>query len=385
MTESADFFKDGKPMNSKNSKNVDDVHNPFKHMLATEYTDEQKKAFAANSSIPFPYRTPPTWPCEQEYMNTSYKDSIPKPPEPTHTHSQMHTPSTSSGQIPHAHQLPPHMQGQQAPTPSGRPPFIPPPHHGHPQGYAPGMPHFGPNGSVQNSPRFQHQQMAFNGQMPGVPMQQFAGGQMQGYGMSPSMGYRQMNMPPSGPMMMMPGHPQGQSKLTLVHHMSSSHANIYAVQVPQNYPRGPQGYNPQMMPGMPGMPNGPSGNNFMGGPMPGQQQSYSPMPPHATPQMHQTHPYASSPRPGHMMQHTQSHQGYQPNPMHMGMGGPGMAPGPPFAQNPGAPHPYHMQQRQMSQGAYPQMTPRQGQVMPVGMQQPSPGQMGVGSHGDEGK
>jgi hypothetical protein len=251
------------------------------------------------------------------------------------------------------------------------------PQHQHPQSYGPGMQHFGPTGSVQNSPRFQAPQMAFNGQMQGMPMQQFGGGQMQGYGMSPNMAYRQMSVPPNPQMMMMPGHPQGQSTSYDTRIDKFPYADITIVPMQQSFGRpNHQGYNPQMMPGgMPGMPNGPSGGNFMGGPMPNQQQSYSPMPPHATPHMQQG-PYGGSPRPGHMMQHTQSHQGYQPPPMHMGMQPP------PFPQN-GAPHPYHMQQRQMSTGGYiPQMTPRQAQAMPApaGMQ-PSPGQ----GHGDEGK
>lgn len=204
--EKADFFKDKKPADQTKRKNLDDAFNPLKK----EYTEEQKKAYAANGGIPNPYRTPPTWPSSEANQNTSYKDSVPKAPEASHAHHHMHTPNPSQGHMPHAHQLPPHMQGPQPPTPSNRPPFMPP-HHGHSQGYGQGMPQFAPNGSVQNSPRFQAPQMAYGGQMPPMQMPQYGG--QAGYQMSPSMQYRQMNMPPNGPMMMMPHQGQGQSEL----------------------------------------------------------------------------------------------------------------------------------------------------------------------------
>ena len=166
--------------------------------------------------------------------------------------------------------------------------------------------------------------------------------------------------------------------------------------MPQGYPRGsPQQYNPQQMMAAGGVPmtNQPS-NSYMGGPMPQQQQqSYSPMPPHAQPHFPQMQQggYTGSPRPNHMMQHTVSHQGFQPH-MHMGQqqphfagqGGYGGAQG-------GMPSPYHMQQRQMSSGGmsmggYPQMTPRQSQAQVAGVMQGSPGMPGGGGmHGDEGK
>ncbi|KAK5171388.1 poly(A)-binding protein binding protein [Saxophila tyrrhenica] len=398
VTETADFFQGKKPAGRKSKKGPSEATNPLKRMLKAEHPEELKKAFTTNGGIPQPYRTPPTWPFEEAHMNMSYQDSIPKPP--SQTHSQMHTPSQSTSQMPHAHQMQPHMHGQ-PPTPSQRPPFLPPPHHSHPQGYGPGMPHFGPNGSVQNSPRFQHQQMAFNGQMQGMPMPQFAGQQMQGYQMSPSMQYRQMNMPPNGPMMM---HPQNQSKSRHPHDRDAV-TNDTSVPGHQGFQRGgpPQGYNQQMMPGT--MPNQPHGGNFMpGAPMPGQhpghnpqQQNFSPMPPHAQPQMHPGG-YAGSPRPsGHMMQHASSHQGFQPQHnmggmmgggmnMNMGQMGPGgQQPGPPHFPGPGVPHPYHLQHRQMSQGAYPQMTPRGGHAAPA--MGPSPGHGGgaMGGQGDEGK
>lgn len=207
-TEKADFFKDKKAADPKRRNNLEEGFNP----LRKEYSEEQKKANAANGGIPNPYRTPPTWPTAEANTNISWREAIPKPTEPGHVHHHMHTPNSSQGHMPHAHQLPPHMQGPQPPTPSNRPPFMPP-HHGHPQGYGQGMPQFPPNGSVQNSPRFQAPQMAYGAQMPPMQMPQYGG--QAGYQMSPNMQYRQMSMPPNGPMMMMPHQGPGQSKSSL--------------------------------------------------------------------------------------------------------------------------------------------------------------------------
>jgi len=129
------------------------------------------------------------------------------------------------------------------------------------------------------------------------------------------------------------------------------------------------------------MQQGSSG--YMNGhPMP--QQSYSPMPPHAQPQMphmqHQGTPsgYSSSPRAGpQMMQHQGSHQGFQPHMAQMQQ--------PPFTPSSGHSHPYHVQhqQRQTSGQGFPShMTPRQQQAVP---HLPSPGMPGGAGPGDEGK
>lgn len=157
----------------------------------------------------------------------------------------------------------------------------------------------------------------------------------------------------------------------------------------QGYPRNPQQYNPNMMQGGVPMQNQASASGYsMPAPLPGQPgQSYSPMPPHVTPHMPHQHPhnhhiqqspYAGSPRPAHMMQHATSHQGFNPGGGPMGP----YAPSPGMGQN--YPHPYALQHRQMSAGAYAAMTPRQVPAMPM---QPSPGMggAGAGAHGDEGK
>ena len=168
------------------------------------------------------------------------------------------------------------------------------------------------------------------------------------------------------------------------------------VPMQQYGPRNPQHF-PQMMQGGVPMQNQASAPGYP--PMQGQPQSYSPMPPHATPhfphnQPHNHHlqqsPYTPSPRPAQMMQHTASHQGFNPNQMQ------GYGPGPGMGQGQGMGyqhHPYALQQRQMSAGGhgFPAMTPRQQQAMPnMPMQpQPSPGMGGPAGagvqHGDEGK
>lgn len=178
--------------------------------------------------------------------------------------------------------------------------------------------------------------------------------------MSPSMQYRQPNMPhQNGGMMMQP-------------HMQP---NQFPPMPQAPFPRPPQ-YNNQPMQGQPPFMNGP----HQGG-------TYSPMPPHAQPQ-HMgpppQGPYNASPRPGpHMMAHTNSHQGFQ---------GGGMMQQPPFAPSP-AHHGSHMGPRQYSHGGgpppqqyggLPQMTPRQGQAMP---HQPGMSPMGGGMQqgGEDGK
>lgn len=215
------FFDNKETKMAEKRKDFDECFNPIKRMREAEYSDEQKKSFAANGGIPQPYRTPPTWPVADANINVSYKDSIQKSQVPSQGPSPMQTPNPNGPHhMPHAHQLPPHLQGY--PTPSQRPPHMHPPQQQHQhqmqQGFDPRMhQHFGgPNGSVQSSPRFPQAQMAaYPQQMQGMPIPQFAGQMAQGYpGMSPSMQYRHVQMPPPGQqgMMMMGQQGHGQSE-----------------------------------------------------------------------------------------------------------------------------------------------------------------------------
>lgn len=368
---SAAFFE----KKSKDSKNSYKSHNTFKRLQKNDYNDQEKKKFAPNGGVPQAYNTLPTWGNTKTNENRMFRETYPQSQMPSQGPSPMHTPNPN-GQMPHAHQLPAHIQGgPNMPTPNQRP-FYPNPH-GHPPSFDPRMqPSFGHNASVQNSPRAQQIPVApFNGQMPPMPPQQFPGQPMPGYGMSPSMQFRQPSMQ-GGPPMMMPGQMGGQSKSK-----QSKKQNGYTLTKESVGPMQP-GYapgppfrgGPQMGGHM--MVQQPSGG-YVNGPMP--QQGYpSPMPPHAQPHMPhmQQHGgpagYSGSPRPA-MMQHTGSHQGFQP----------GMPMQPHFAPSPGQPHPYHLQQhRAMSGGGFPQMTPRQQHAAP---NHSSPGMGGVAGQGDEGK
>lgn len=216
---SASFFgKDKKPVLPKDRKDIESSFNPVKRMLEEEVPEEHKKSIAANGGIPQPYRTPPTWNVSPENASVSYKDSFPKAPAASQEPSPMHTPNPNGQPMPHAHQLPVHMQQpSQLATPQQRgPPYYGQPHHAQAPFFDPRMQQFGPGGSVQSSPRFPPAQMAFGGQMPAnmqMQMPQFAGQPVPGYGMSPSMGYRQPQMPNGTPQMgmMMPMQGHGQS------------------------------------------------------------------------------------------------------------------------------------------------------------------------------
>ena len=404
VPETADFFAKDKAADAKakEAEKSDDKEAFSSVKQMQDEFAEQKTQLSGIGGVPPPFRAPPTWHLEGQKF-TSFEESMPKAPTPSQPHSQVHTPNPNVGQMPQTHQHVQHMQGPHG-TPTHRPPYMHPQHMPpnmtpHQQNFGPGVHGFAGNGSVHSSPRFQGAQVAFNGQIPpnmGMPPfagQQF-GGQpmgMQGYGVSPSMGYRQVHvpgMPPNagGMMMMGPGgqgqHGQSESR---VENQRNRHLTNTAPAVPmgpQNYRGNPNQYNPNTMPG--GVPMANQGSHS-GYPMPGQgPQSYSPMPPHATPHMPHAHahhiqhsPYAGSPRPAHMM-HTASHQGFQPGVAQYGPNAAGMG------QN--YPHAYAMQHRQMSAGGYPAMTPRQQAAMPNLPMQPSPGMGGgAGSHGDEGK
>ncbi|KAK3671845.1 poly(A)-binding protein binding protein [Recurvomyces mirabilis] len=397
---SAHFFgKEGKASTLSDRGDIEATFESIDDMLSALDTlnEQQKQMYAGNGGIPQPYRTPPTWPGVD---SLTYKDDFSKRYPSSQGPSPMHTPGPHGP--PMAHQLPQHMQGQHMTPPTHRQQYYQQQQQGpHMPAFDPRMQQFGPNGSVQNSPRFNPAQMAYPGQMQHMPMPQFAGQPMQGqYGMSPSMQHRPMpGMQQGGPQqMMMGGGMLGQQ---------------YGQQVPQNqrgYPQagGPPFGNQQMAPMM--MHNPSQGGGYMNGPAMQQQQqqhqSYSPMPPHAQPNMpgHPGHGtpgpggYNASPRPP-MMTPQGSHQGFNPQ-MHgipqpqFGSHGP-VPPG--QGQSQGQPHPMHMQQRQLSSGympgggggGYPQATPRQQQAVPS-MQMGGVGSPGMGGgpglqHGEEGK
>lgn len=217
----ASFFDGAGKKSSDDKKDINTDCDTIKRMREAEYPAEWQKSIADNGGIPQPFRTPPTWTVPNERQNTKYLSAFPEPRSLSQGPSPLQTPNPANGPMPHAHQLPPHLQaphmGNQVPQ---RFPNMPQygGQHGHTQNFDPRMQFPGGHGnSVQNSPRYAHAQMAgFNngqmGQMPMAGMPQFAGQPMQGYGTSPNMGYRQMQ-PGGGPMMMMqPGPPNAQSR-----------------------------------------------------------------------------------------------------------------------------------------------------------------------------
>jgi hypothetical protein len=171
----ASFFSKKK---EKDTKQLPDVFDPLKRLAEADYTDQEKQKYVRNGGIPQAFNTVPTWPFGTGNENIKHTDTFPKAPVPSQGPSPMQTPIPN--QMPHSHQLPPHMQGPPMPLPNQRQPFYAQPQHGHGPSFDPRLQQqFGPNGSVQNSPRTQ-QIPPFNGQMP--PMQQFPGQPMPGYG-----------------------------------------------------------------------------------------------------------------------------------------------------------------------------------------------------------
>ncbi|KAK0938209.1 poly(A)-binding protein binding protein [Friedmanniomyces endolithicus] len=382
----ASFFgKGGKPIYEQDRKEAEAAFNPVKRMLDAEYAEQEKKVVAQNGGVALPFRTQPTWP---GLDNTSFIANFASRQYggPSQGPSPMHTPNSNGAPMAHAHQLPPHMPTpHQMGTPSQR----------HQQYYAsnsathgpasfdPRMQHFGPNGSVQSSPRFPHAQMAaFNTQMPPhmqqMPVPFANGGQlMQGgfpLGISPSLQPRQMvggpAMPPGGPQAIMMqgggyGGGSGGNGGGGQHHgrfrrgskgQGNANGNWSGADEragPSSVQQGPRGggfppgqqqffggggaQQQQHMGGAPmmapSMSNGGGGGGvYMNGLPPqqgqGQGQGYSPMPHHAQMQ-HPGHGapgpggYAGSPRPA-LMAHSLSHQGFnalQQQQQHGGGGG----------------------------------------------------------------
>lgn len=230
----ASFFdeREKNALGSKQGPVVEGEMNVIAHLQESELTDEQKKQLRNAGGVPQPYRTIPTWTVPDERLNTTFHDLFPKPQLPSQGPSPMHTPNPAGGQMPHSHQLPPHLHAPNVASASQHNRFFQPHQqhgmpHPHTQGFDPRM-QFpgGPGNSVHSSPRFPQAQMAaFNGhvgQMPQMPMPQFAGQPMQGYGMSPNMSYRQLHMPPGGgPAMMLPGQPHGPSTSSIPIHSIS--------------------------------------------------------------------------------------------------------------------------------------------------------------------
>jgi hypothetical protein len=271
---------------------VNESFHPLKRLAAEAAKDETKARDSANNgSIPFPFRTPPTWDFPETNKERGYKDmfEISAPPisAPHHT--------MGNGPIPHQHQLPVHLQGPQH-GPQGQTPHHTPRHHAVQPHQGQGGPHHfeGHNmqfshstSSMYPSPRAMPNHMYGAAQPQPAPYPQ--PGPMQGFTMSPNLQHVQRAVPPF-----------------------------------TNAP----------VPGMGGqmMANQPSNGPFMGMPANPQMQMYSPGPGHAYPHYQGQLPGPPgpngypSPRPGApMMHHQGSQQGHPPQQfvyMPAGQGGP---------------------------------------------------------------
>jgi hypothetical protein len=171
----------------------------LERLSKADYADHQKKQFASNGGFPQSYTTPPTWATSKANENVSYLAAFQKS-QTSGQGGNVHASHNQGPMPPNGPQpLPVHMGG-----PGARQMYSQ--QMGHPGQYNHFQQQFGPHGPVQNSPRQQPIAVApFNGQMAQMPFPQQ---QMPGYGMSPSMQYRQLQ---PTPMMMMQGQPQGQS------------------------------------------------------------------------------------------------------------------------------------------------------------------------------
>ncbi|KAK4992594.1 poly(A)-binding protein binding protein [Elasticomyces elasticus] len=402
-----DFFGSSKPKAESEKLSFCEAFHPLDRLIAIAKEEKDEKRIeenAANGGVPPAYTTHPTWKVADENMDKTFADMFRKSRAPSHSASPMHTPV--NGPMPHAHQLPLHLQNANAPsvhTPQHTPRiYHSQPHHGHqPQFDDHRMQFTNSSSFVQPSPRVQIPAMAYNQQFP-PHMPPFAQG-MPPHGMSPGGQFR--HAPPPGAQFV--GH---QSPFIGAQMMAQQHSN------------GPFMNAPGMPPHQMQMP-------MYHSPIPGQPQPQFP----GTPQS--GYP---SPRPGgHAMSHQGSQQGHpgQQGMFMMGAAGPGMPvmmggqhpgnrkwrslapaedkhtssitsrpgsgltlnlvtpmrnyPQPQYAQNP-HPHPQHQYQMQpqhrgMSGGNFGHhMTPRQQHATP--QQIPSPGHHNLGpGAGDGGK
>ncbi|KAL9108791.1 MAG: hypothetical protein Q9227_006448 [Pyrenula ochraceoflavens] len=280
------FFGTRKP-NSSERRSIATVFNSIKRVKKDLEAQNKQKEFSFNGGIPQAYRTPPIWDDvvrdenkEKTYVEAFDRDLLGRPPAMSPAVSNHSTPAS---QMPHAHQLPYHLQN------GG--------HHSHMQ-----APHPAPHnmhGQHQQAPFEDHHRMG----VPGVHPHAY-----------PSPRLQQSPMVYPSPM----GH----------------QAQIYGQPMPQFYapPGAPQQISRmqypgsgQFMHGQPGQVAGPpmmvqqtSNGPFMNMPQQFPQPMYSPSPSHAYPHMSQANGYPSPSRGAPMMMHQGSQQGHHPQNMSYG-------------------------------------------------------------------
>ncbi|KAF2651361.1 hypothetical protein K491DRAFT_607077 [Lophiostoma macrostomum CBS 122681] len=303
--------------------NLSESFNVIKRMLKDSQGSDKGREHSNNGGIPVPYRTPPTWDYPVTNKDRGYVEMFDRssgPPPVSAPHNVM-----SNGQMPHQHQLPPHLQtphSMQGPTPQHTPRHPPAqPHHG--QG---GPPHF-----EGHNMQFSHSTSSVHPSPRNMP------------------GYMYTTQPQG-----MPGFPQQMPVQSFGMSPNVQHASL----------RGGGQFVNAPMPGMGGqmMTNQPSNGPFMGMPANPQMHMYSPGPGQAYPHFPGQMPGPPgpggypSPRPGApMMHHQGSQQGHQQAQQHI----------------------VYMPQGAQGPPMYAQMAP--GSMTPMRQQYPQPHQTHYGS------
>ena len=176
----SEFFGNRKLVPLSERPSILDHFNPIKYLKAAAEKEGKTQDYSKNGGIKPAYKTPPIWnPPQENEEFKSYKDIFTTSPPP---HAPQH-PSPNSQPLPHAHQLPPHLQGNsgipqvQAPHPG--PPHMPSQMHHYNQQH-PHDEHFhsmrpsASNSSVYPAPSPRVQSMAMATAYPSSPMTQHA-------------------------------------------------------------------------------------------------------------------------------------------------------------------------------------------------------------------
>ena len=280
----SEFFGNRKPVPPAERQSILDHFNPLKYLKSE--AEKEGNDYPNNGGIRPAYRTPPTWnpPREPEEFK-SYKDlfaAIPPLAVP-------HDPSPNSQPLPHAHQLPPHLQGNpglpQVHAPHQVPPSMPAQMHHYGQQH-PHDEHYhamrpsASNSSVYHIPSPRVQSMTMATAYPSSPMAQHA----QLYSQSAQPYY--MSVAANGQPVAFRPYPGGSPMLT-------QGAHLTPMVVPQQVNPGMMVPQPMGYPVNPQLAMYPSGH----------PQAYTP--PHQPP-----NGYPSPGRGAPMMMHQGSHQGH---------------------------------------------------------------------------
>ena len=239
----SEFFGNRKPIPPSERLSILDHFNPLTFLKAE--AGKEGNDYPKNGGIRPAYKTPPTWnpPRENEDFK-SYKDLFASAPPLTVPHD----PSPNSQPLPHAHQLPPHLQGNpgvpQVHAPHQVPPSMPAQMHHYNQQHAHDD-HFhsmrpsASNSSVYPAPSPRVQNMTMATAYPSSPMTQHA----QLYG-QPAQPYY-MGMATNGQPVALRPYPGGSPMVSQGAHltpiMMSQQVNPgMMVPQPMSYPMNPQ-------------------------------------------------------------------------------------------------------------------------------------------------